>query len=56
MPPSTSSQPPEAGNAGEGRQQSSSQIDLQALAEEIYKLLQKELRLERERRGWRHIW
>ena len=27
-------------------------INLQALAEEIYLLLRQELRLERERRGW----
>jgi hypothetical protein len=27
-------------------------INLQALAEEIYTLLRQELRLERERRGW----
>ncbi len=28
-------------------------IDLEALAEEVYALLQRELRLERERQGWR---
>jgi hypothetical protein len=28
-------------------------IDLQALAEEVYDLLRRELRLERERQGWR---
>ena len=27
-------------------------LDLQALAEEVYALLKRELRLERERRGW----
>ena len=31
-------------------------VDLQALAEELYKLLQKELRLERERRGLHRVW
>lgn len=31
-------------------------IDLRALAEEVYALLEKELRLERERRGWRQVW
>lgn len=30
-------------------------IDLEALAEEVYALLQQELRLERERQGWRPI-
>ncbi len=32
------------------------EIDLEALAEEVYALLQEELRLERERRGWRQEW
>ena len=32
------------------------EVDLQALAEEIYALLKKELRLERERRGWHEMW
>jgi hypothetical protein len=27
-------------------------IDLQALAEQVYDLLRRELRLERERQGW----
>jgi hypothetical protein len=31
-------------------------IDLQALAEEVYALLKQELWLERERRGWHQIW
>jgi hypothetical protein len=31
-------------------------IDLEALAEEVYALLREELRLERERRGWREVW
>ncbi len=31
-------------------------IDLEALAEELYALLREELRLERERRGWREVW
>jgi hypothetical protein len=31
-------------------------IDLQALAEEVYELLRRELRLERERQGWREVW
>jgi hypothetical protein len=31
-------------------------IDLRALAEEVYVLLRQELRLERERRGWRRDW
>lgn len=31
-------------------------IDLQALAEEVYGLLRKELLWERERQGWRQIW
>lgn len=32
------------------------EIDLEALAEELYALLREELRLERERRGWREVW
>lgn len=32
------------------------EIDLEALAEAVYALLQEELRLERERRGWRQGW
>ncbi len=31
-------------------------VDLRALAEEVYALLKQELRLERERHGWRRIW
>jgi hypothetical protein len=31
-------------------------IDLQALAEEVYALLRRELWIERERRGWRKVW
>jgi hypothetical protein len=31
-------------------------IDLPALAEEVYVLLKQELWLERERRGWYQIW
>ena len=31
-------------------------IDLRALAEEVYALLKEELRLERERQGWRQVW
>ncbi len=31
-------------------------VDLQALAEEVYALLKQELRLERERRGWCRVW
>ena len=32
------------------------EIDLYALAEELYALLRKELRLERERQGWHSLW
>jgi len=38
------------------RQPRTNDVDLQALAEELYKLLQKEMCLERERRGWRRVW
>ena len=31
-------------------------IDLQALAEEVLKLLKREMRLENERRGWQQLW
>jgi hypothetical protein len=31
-------------------------LDLQALAEQVYDLLKRELRLERERQGSRRIW
>ena len=31
-------------------------VDLRALAEKVYALLKQELRLERERQGWRQIW
>ena len=31
-------------------------VDLQALAAEVYALLKQELRLERERQGWRQVW
>ena len=31
-------------------------LDLQALAEEVVKLLKRELQLENERRGWRRVW
>lgn len=30
--------------------------DLNALAEEVVKLLKRELQLENERRGWRRVW
>jgi hypothetical protein len=32
------------------------EIDLEALAEQIYNLLREELLLERERQGWRPGW
>jgi hypothetical protein len=32
------------------------QIDLQALADKVYKLLQRELAVERERLGWKRRW
>lgn len=44
---------------GEGENISSvgvEDIDLRALAEEVYALIEEELRLERERRGWRQVW
>ena len=42
---------------GEGEQEFDvSDIDVQALAEEVYALLRRELVLERERRGWNQIW
>ena len=31
-------------------------IDLQALAEEVLKLLKREMRLENERQGWQQLW
>lgn len=31
-------------------------LDLQALAEEVVKLLRRELQLENERRGWHRVW
>ena len=44
-----------AGRGGASGQSPAEPIDMQALAEEIYKLLQRELRLERERHGWRRV-
>ncbi len=32
------------------------QIDLQALADKVYRLLQRELAVERERLGWKRRW
>lgn len=31
-------------------------LDLEALAEEVVKLLKQELRVENERRGWHRVW
>lgn len=31
-------------------------LDLDALAEEVVKLLKQELRVENERRGWHRVW
>jgi hypothetical protein len=42
--------------AQEGLESSRTEIDLQALAEKIYRLLKEEARLERERLGRRDIW
>ena len=45
--------PDEAERGDSGASRSIEDIDLQALAEEVYALLRRELRLERERQGWR---
>lgn len=37
---------------GADREAGEREIDLQALAERIYRLLKEEARVERERRGW----
>lgn len=42
-----------AGQPGSPRPPAAGEIDLKALAEKIYKLLQEEARLERERLGCR---
>ena len=47
------SQPDEAEGAPESKT-GKAQIDLQALAEKVYALMQQELRIERERMGRRY--
>lgn len=42
--------------AREGQEPAGTEVDLQALAEKIYRLLKEEARLERERLGRRDIW
>jgi hypothetical protein len=41
------------GQTGEVGEPVEQEIDLQMLAERVYRLLQEEARLERERLGWR---
>jgi hypothetical protein len=47
-------EPGPGGPTGEVGEPVEREIDLQMLAERVYRLLQEEARLERERLGWRH--
>jgi hypothetical protein len=48
--------PPGEVGAEEQEMPTGRKIDLQALADRVYKLLKQELRLERERLGWKRRW
>jgi hypothetical protein len=51
------SQPGATGKPGAPQEKpEDQQIDLQALADKVYKLLQRELAVERERLGWKRRW